>query len=71
MLADVPAEGLLHNVEITGVGKIGVESVAVKDRKERLYVDEGHFNSKGNKIMAEAIIAQLAECGLLKLPEKS
>ena len=46
-------------------------SGAVKDRKERLYVDEGHFNSKGNQIMAQAIIAQLAECGLIKLPEKS
>jgi hypothetical protein len=63
--------GLRHHVEITGVGKISVESGAVKDRKERLYVGEGHFNSKGNQIAAQAIITQLAKCGFIKLPEKA
>lgn len=44
-------------------------SGAVKDREERLYVDEGHFNSKGYRIIAQSIIGQLAKCGFLELPE--
>ena len=71
MVAGVTAEGLRHHVEITEVEKIGVESGAVKDRKERLYVNEGHFNSQGNQIAAQAIITQLAKCGFIKLPEKA
>ena len=71
MVAGVQAEGLRHHVEITEVEKIGVESGAVKDRKEGLYVDEGHFNSQGNQIVAQANIAQLAKCGFIKLPEKA
>ena len=69
MVAGVPAEGLRHHVEITEVEKIGVESGAVKDRKERLYVNEGHFNSQGNQIVAQANIAQLAKCGFLEFTE--
>lgn len=45
-------------------------SGALRDVEDRVYVDEGHLNSKGNKIMAQAIVAQLAKCGLIKLPEK-
>ena len=71
MVAGVPAEGLRHHVEITEVEKIGVESGAVKDWKEPLYVDEGHFNSKGYQIIAHTIITQLAKCGFLKKPDKS
>jgi lysophospholipase L1-like esterase len=46
-------------------------SGVLSDVEDRVYVDEGHLNSKGNQIMAQTIIDQLAKCGFMKLPEKS
>ena len=40
-------------------------SGVLSDIKETLYVDEGHLNSRGNRIVAAAMIKQLAECGFL------
>jgi hypothetical protein len=39
-----------------------------KGNKEPLYVDEGHLNSRGNKIVAAAIVNKLADCGFLSPP---
>ena len=41
-------------------------SQAIKDYPEQLYADEGHFNSKGNRIVARAILDRLVDCGFLK-----
>ena len=40
-------------------------SRVLKDVKERAYVDEGHLNSKGNRIVAQALIARMIDCGFL------
>jgi hypothetical protein len=42
-----------------------------KDIKERVYVDEGHANSAGHRVVAAALIDRLVSCGFLKLPEKT
>ena len=43
-------------------------SGALIDVKDRTYVDEGHLNSLGNKIVAQAVFDQLAACGFLQSP---
>jgi hypothetical protein len=40
-------------------------SGVLKGVEKRLYVDEGHFNSQGNRLVAEKIIVQFRECGFL------
>ena len=42
-------------------------SRVLKDVKERAYVDEGHLDSNGNRIVAQAVITQLVDCGFLPL----
>lgn len=37
-------------------------SSALSDVKETVYVDEGHLNSLGNRVVASAMIKQLAKC---------
>jgi len=46
-------------------------SGTLKDVKETVYVDEGHLNSLGNRIVATAMIRQLAKCGFLASPRQS
>ncbi|NQV83818.1 MAG: hypothetical protein HQ494_08370 [Rhodospirillales bacterium] len=45
-------------------------SGVLQDVKKRVYVDEGHLNSYGNRLVAEKIIDQFRECSFLpSLPE--
>ena len=37
-----------------------------KNIEDRVYVDEGHLNSDGNRIVARAVVDQLAACGFLQ-----
>lgn len=46
-------------------------STVFKDVKERVYVDEGHANSVGQRIIATALIDKLVACGFLKYQETS
>jgi hypothetical protein len=46
-------------------------SAVLSDVKEAVYVDEGHLNSLGNRVVASAMIKQLTKCGFLSLSRQT